>query len=146
MLRLVATLFAAASSAADDHAFHSWCTTVAGIQTPAAILKTTSDSVAGRGVFATRDVREGEVVVEIPERSVLHEFNAAFQFPKVAKDFVRQQKKYLNRERWWWRLLFLGRQTYKDLDHEDIINSIWSAELTAYCLAAIESDHPWAEW
>jgi hypothetical protein len=143
MLRLVTSLFAASA----DTSFHSWCTSV-GIQTPGAVLKTTAESVAGRGVFATRNLKEGDVAIQIPEYCVLHEYHGAVEFPKVAKQFAKEQKRYLNRDKWWWRrtgLPFLGR-TYKDMDHEDIMNSIWSAELSAYCLAALESGHPWAEW
>ena len=147
LLQLLTALFAASGG---DTEFHAWCTKV-GIQSPAAVLKTTPDSVAGRGVFATRDVKEAEVVLQIKEHFVLHDYNGALQFPKVATDFAKKQQRYLNRDKWWrrWRRLpFLGggQDEYKDMDHEDIINSIWSAELTAYCLAALESGHPWAEW
>lgn len=67
-----------------DAEFHAWCSSV-GITTPLARLETTPKSVAGRGVFASANIQEGDVVITIPEDIVLHEFNAAASFPDLAQ-------------------------------------------------------------
>lgn len=141
MISLLSTLLLAT---AVDQNFHCWCEKV-GIETPHAQLLTTNKSVAGRGVFATRDVAEGDVVITIPEEIVLHEFNAAVSFPRLSKRLTKAKKKFLHRNRWWRRLFnFRGRKVYEFTEEEDL----WQGIMTAYSLAVLQEDPDrlWKPW
>ena len=137
MVRLLGLLLASSA----DSSFHSWCDRF-GIETPLARLETTPRSVAGRGLFATNDITEGDVAIVIPPETVLFNKNAALAYPKLAKRLERRKKRYDNRNKWWNRLL------RRDIDPEFVEPSdFWQAELTAYGLACLENgNHPWAEW
>lgn len=132
-------LFLFASSA--DAGFHDWCNRV-GIETPAARLRTTTDSVAGRGVFATDDLNHGDVSIKIPEYLALHEYTASLHFPELAKE-IQQQKKFFYGRNKWWRALFRKAGTQYNFTSSC---DLWQAELTKYSLACIESNSFWKEW
>ena len=80
---MFSTIVTALLATSADLQFQDWCKNV-GIES-LANLETTSRSVAGRGVFCRQDVNEGEVVINIPENVVLHQFNGAMNFPELAK-------------------------------------------------------------
>lgn len=128
---------------AADKSFHRWCESV-GIETPHAQLVTTERSVAGRGVFALGNLKEGDVVVTIPEDVVLHEFNAAMYFPRLSKKVAKAKRKFENRSKWWNRLLRFRRKNYTFIDQDDL----WQGSLTSYCLATLSAgpEHPWHGW
>ena len=117
----------------NDVQFHSWCNSV-GIEINSAQLATTSLSIAGRGVFATDDLEEGTTIIKIPGHCVLAPKVAEAYFPSLAKHLQlqnRQSKKWYNR--------FFR----KGLEREP---EAWQAELTAYALESVKSEHPWAFW
>uniref|UniRef100_A0A7S2EC38 SET domain-containing protein n=1 Tax=Ditylum brightwellii TaxID=49249 RepID=A0A7S2EC38_9STRA len=141
-----------------DIQFHQWCDQV-GIKTPHAKLITTSNSVAGRGVFAEGDVNEGTPVIIIPEYLVLHDYNAALNFPHVAKELEKKRSRYyknLNKKALWRRFLLLVRRKKKFNNEEDSNNNnflfatpddFWQADLTAYSLAVLQTEnHFWKPW
>jgi len=129
-----------------DVDFHKWCTSV-GIETPFAQLETTPRSVAGRGVFATANLQEGDVAITIPERMALHEFNAALSFPDLAKNLEAKTQLYFGRRKLpWWRRLFSRKGNAEILEFTDN-SDVWQAKLTVYALACLSvEDHPWAPW
>ena len=138
MVRLLNLLLAVPA----DTSFHSWCDRI-GIQTPLARLETTPRSVAGRGVFATDDIEEGDVAIVIPPQAVLFDKNAAFAYPKLSKRLERRKRRYYNRNKWWNRLLWRDKIDPECFDPSDF----WQAELTSYIMACIEDgEHPWVDW
>jgi hypothetical protein len=142
MIRILTALLASSA----DFVFHDWCNSV-GIETPLATLRTTEESVAGRGVFAKAGIKEGDVAIKIPEETVLHEYNAASSFPEVAKRLMRQKRKFNSRSKWWRRLF--SRRKFEEFELLANPSDWWQAELTAYSLACLEEknkNHPWALW
>ena len=124
-----------------DIQFHSWCESVGIDISPSIQLATTPLSVAGRGVFAVDDLVEGETVVKIPGHCVFAPVLAAQQFPSVAND-LRLRRRH-SQGRWFSRMF---RRVMRKKNDIDIDSTVWQAELTAYALEAIESNHPWAFW
>ena len=132
-------------SASPDARFHSWCDQF-GITTPFARLETTPRSVAGRGVFATDDLTQGDVAISIPEELVLHNKSGAGVFPTIAKN-VEQKKFLFEKRNKGWRRLFKPLTRRNDDIFEFVEpDDFWQAELTAYSLACLDTDHPWATW
>lgn len=129
-----------------DVDFHKWCTSV-GIETYSAQLETTPRSVAGRGVFATANLEKGDVAITIPEKIVLHEFNAANRFPELALDLeARAQSFFKGRKLPLVRRLF-SRKNFKEILEFTDDADFWQAKLTAYALACLNTeDHPWSSW
>ncbi|CAJ1896654.1 unnamed protein product [Cylindrotheca closterium] len=125
-------------AASSDSIFHDWCSSV-GIETPAARLVTTPESVAGRGVFATEDVEEGDTVIRIPHDTLLHEYNAAVILPEVTKKHKKTRRRYSRRQS---RLLRPFGKKYEFAEPSDL----WQAEFTQYCLSSLESNNFWAPW
>jgi hypothetical protein len=159
MISLLGILLATSSS---DTVFHNWCDRV-GIETPQARLRTTPESVAGRGVFAVGDVKQGDVVIRIPEDLALHEFNAAQSFPVVARNLLEKRAGYYEKtsgkkkpKSWRRRLLSLKRKIFNNDEEEETEDSefsfitpedLWQAELTAFSTAILEEEnHIWAPW
>ena len=130
----------AETQTADDKRFTAWCLD-AGIEIPGCELRTTPRSVAGRGVFATRDLRRGDEVFSVPFDVALTAENAAAHFPELSRRLLecRPPRARGRAGRLWDRLR--GRKPPR-LDADDC----WQAELTTYVLAALESDHPWSGW
>lgn len=132
-----------------DVSFHRWCETV-GIETPLARLETTERSVAGRGIFAVQDIRQGDVVISIPESIAFHEYNAASAFPKLASKLWKQKQRYQDfedgRSRWWHHLSIprrkLARRNFDFIASSDL----WQATLTSFGLESLETNHPWSDW
>jgi hypothetical protein len=117
-----------------DLKFHSWCESI-GINATRVQLATTPRSVAGRGVFALDHLSKGDTAVTIPGHCVFTPKIASQYFPTTANDLRRRSKR--NRG-------LIGRlfRRHPRVNPEDV----WQAELTAYAMAAVESDHPWAFW
>ena len=132
-------MFLVASKA--DLLFLNWCEKV-GIENKKATLATTPVSVAGRGVFATDDMEKGEIAIKIPGHTVLHEFTAAANFPRVHGRVQKAKKRYERRKKLWRRLLPLKGRNYEFTETADL----WQAELTQYSIASLESDHFWKPW
>ncbi|KAG7356196.1 SET methyltransferase domain containing protein [Nitzschia inconspicua] len=139
-----------------DAIFTEWCHRV-GIETPKAELRTTKESVAGRGVFASQDVLKGDVVLRIPEAAVLHNQNAALYFPETAGFLASKKQKILKerrrRQRWWdprtlWRRLRPLPFEKDNLEFVDPSEDLWQMELTLFALDVLEnaSVHPWGLW
>eukprot|EP00980_Cylindrotheca_fusiformis_P004792 scaffold1028_cov135-Cylindrotheca_fusiformis.AAC.2 len=127
---------------ATDVAFHDWCSSV-GIQTPSVRLLTTPTSVAGRGVFATDDMAQGDAAIKIPGDVVLYSLTAASFFPELSTEIERKKKNFRDRKKWWHRLK--NRWSGKKYDFTDT-SDLWQAELTQYSLACLESKNFWAPW
>jgi hypothetical protein len=132
-------------SASPDARFHSWCDQF-GITTPFARLETTPRSVAGRGVFATDDLKEGDVAISIPEELVLHDQSCARFFPDIAKNIERKKYRFEKRNKGWRRLFKPFARRNDDIFEFVEPNDFWQAELTTYSLACLDTDHPWATW
>jgi SET domain len=150
-----------------DAKFHLWCDSV-GIETPLARLETTDRSVAGRGVFATKNIQQGDVVITIPESIVFHEYNAAEAFPKLASKLWKQKIRHRDlmekekedgrrRQRWWHRVSIPRRRRarHQQLHYEFTDSSdLWQGTLTSFGLAAAaccglqetNHHHPWSDW
>lgn len=134
---------------AADVNFHEWCRSV-GIELPLAQLQTTSRSVAGRGIFATQDIQQGDITISIPEELVFHEYNAASAFPRRASKLLKQKSRYQDLaegpRKWWHQFSLprrqLARRVYEFIDSSDL----WQATLTSFCLEALETGHPWSGW
>eukprot|EP00957_Ditylum_brightwellii_P079288 6029104-Ditylum_brightwellii.AAC.1 len=145
------------SQTTSDIQFHQWCDQV-GIKTPRAKLITTSNSVAGRGVFAEGDINKGTQVITIPEYLVLHDYNAALNFPHVAKELEKKRCEYyknLKKKAWWRHLLLFVKRKKKFNSEEDNNNNyifatpddFWQADLTTYSLAVLQTEgHFWKPW
>ena len=125
-------------AATSDSIFHDWCNYV-GIETPTARLITTPKSVAGRGVFATEDIREGEAVIRIPQDTLLHEFNAAAIIPDVTKIHQRMRRRFNRRDS---KLLRPFGKKYEFTEASDL----WQGELTQYSIASLKANNFWAPW
>jgi hypothetical protein len=113
-----------------------------GIETPLSELRTTEESVAGRGVFATSSVKVGDVVMRIPEETVLNDKNAELYFPETA-NFIQKRRKQImkkarRRQRWWYQKLFFDRRQrddeYGDFEFVTVDEDLWQMELTLYAL------------
>ena len=140
----VISILLAATSSRQSHRdvlFTQWCNSI-GIETPLSMLRTTEESVAGRGVFATSNVKEGDVVMRIPEETVLNDKNAELYFPQTA-DFLQKRRKQImkkekRRQRWWYQKLFLNRRRkdgeYDDFEFITVDEDLWQMELTLYAL------------
>jgi hypothetical protein len=115
-----------------DDKFHSWCNYVGIDVSPSIQLATSPLSVAGRGVFALDTVAKGETLVQIPPHCVFTPKTASRHFPNVAKDLRKRHR----RSQGWFNRIF----------RRNAEPNCWQAELTAYALAVLESDHPWGEW
>ncbi|KAL7513106.1 hypothetical protein ACHAXN_010164 [Cyclotella atomus] len=126
-------------SSTKDVAFNSWCAEV-GIVCPNAEVRTTPASVAGRGVFTTSDVSEGDVVLSIPYYCALTQENGRQYFPDLGSKLNSCRKKTQSPIRRLWNQI-IGKN-----DNPLVDDDFWQAELTAYAIEAIETNHPWAEW
>jgi hypothetical protein len=127
-------------SSTKDVAFNSWCAEV-GIVCSNAEVRTTPASVAGRGVFTTVDVSQGDVVLSVPYYSALTQENGRKYFPDLASKLDSCRKKTQSPLRRVWNRI-RGKKGEGSFVDEDF----WQAELSAYAIEAIETDHPWAEW
>ena len=139
MKTLLAYIATSIYTAKKDAAFNAWCLD-AGIVCPHAEVRTTPDSVAGRGVFSTENLSRGDVVISIPYNLALTQDNAARYFPTLAdklQECRNGRESYLKRI--WNRI---RKKPAEKLTGEDF----WQAELSAYALAALETDHPWSNW
>ena len=123
-----------------DVEFNSWCTEV-GILCPSVEVRTTPQSVAGRGVFTTDDVSEGDVVLSVPYYSALTQETGRKYFPDVAERLERSRKRTQSPLRRAWNRI-RRKQSAELLNDENF----WRAELTAYALEALKTNHPWSPW
>lgn len=154
-----------------DLALQKWCTTTAGIALSPSVQICTSPSrsVAGRGVFATAAIQEGDVLALIPREVVLWEDNCSGQLGRI-RDYAATgtsntekkfaQKKKDGRKRRWVRNLLLklslrrpsGGNSTTATDVSSSSNAIsdesttWAPILTRYAMGAMRSNHPWSEW
>ena len=149
-----------------DLALHGWCDSVGIPVSPSVRLRTTPESVAGRGVFSVLPLREGEVVARIPTACVLHPENAAGAFPAVAEELGRARAAAASgggeggsgggsrrrdgfRRRisaLWDRAMRRRGATATAVKDGEEDGGEWQAELTRYALAAVDEGHPWGEW
>ena len=138
-------LFASSIGSNDkDTIFNAWCSEV-GISCPGADVRSTPESVAGRGVFSTKDLSIGEEVISIPHYAALKQYNCATYFPTLARELSsargrsNTKRGYLKR--------FWNRIRRRLPLEKSIADEIWQAELTAYnALEALEKGHPWSTW
>jgi len=137
-----------------DAAFHEWCTTI-GITCAGAQVRTTPQSVAGRGVFSTKDLVAGEKLIKIPYHAALTQGNGALNFPSLAKELLhlreqnaQQQQPSGSALRRLWNRLRRKQQPpiAKETNAGENAQEYWKEELTSYALEAIEQDHPWSTW
>ena len=108
-------------------------------------------SVAGRGVFSSKDLVKGEEVISIPYHVALTQGNGALNFPTLAKELLELRQKNTQApngsflRRLWNRIR--GQTVAKESNTGDIAeDDFWKEELTAYALEALEQDHPWTTW
>ena len=127
-------------SSAKDVAFNSWCTDI-GIFCPNVEVRTSPLSVAGRGVFTTKNVSEGELLLSIPYYAALTQENGRKYFPEVADELFKRRKESQSRMRRVWN--HIRRKKSVDMMDDE---QFWQAELTAYAIEALETNHPWASW
>lgn len=125
---------------AKDVAFNTWCTEV-GILCPSAEVRTTPLSVAGRGVFTTHDVSEGDVVISVPYFTALTQENGRKYFPDLADKLDSCRKKSQSPLKRLWNQII--RRKPEDLYDDE---QFWQPELTSYALEALETNHPWSNW
>ena len=140
LLAHLVSLSTSTSSPSKDAIFNEWCTNV-GILCDHAEVRTGPESVGGRGVFSTNEISRGNVAISIPRYLAFTRFNAAGYFPVLAnalEECRREKQGYLKRI--WNRI---RRKPEVELSEED---DFWQAELTAYALATLETDHPWSTW
>jgi hypothetical protein len=126
-----------------DAIFNAWCSEI-GISCPGAEVRSSSESVAGRGVFSTKDLSIGEEVISVPHYAALTQYNCATYFPDLSRKLSsahgkrNAKRSYLKRI---WHRIRRRPTLEKSSDDE-----IWPAELTAYALEALEKEHPWSTW
>ncbi|KAL7486925.1 hypothetical protein ACHAW6_012531 [Cyclotella cf. meneghiniana] len=128
------------SSSSKDAALNSWCVDC-GIICPNAEVRTTPKSVAGRGVFTSAHVSKDDVVISIPYYMALTQDNGAKYFPHVADKLHKCRPTSLSPVRRFWNQI-----RRKNSECESTDNYFWQAELTAYAIEALETNHPWSTW
>ena len=136
----------------NDATFMQWCSDI-GIKCPGAELRTTSKSVAGRGVFSTQDLSTGDEIISIPYYAALTQENAAEYFPTLASELeqiVMQHNRrssskasYLKRI---WNKLRRRKSVHREESETNNDDKRWKEELTAYALTALENNHAWSPW
>ncbi|KAL3774252.1 hypothetical protein ACHAW5_010084 [Stephanodiscus triporus] len=137
-------LFASSIRSNDkDAIFNAWCSDV-GISCPGAEVRSTSESVAGRGVFSTKDLLIGEEVISIPHYAALTQYNCALYFPALARELSSAHGKR-NTKRSYLKRIWNRIRRMPTLE-KSTSDEIWQAELTAYALKALEQEHPWSTW
>ncbi|KAL9178907.1 hypothetical protein ACHAXT_011880 [Thalassiosira profunda] len=136
--RLLLCLATPPSQHPRDAAFHQWCSDV-GIDCPGGELRTTPDSVAGRGVFSTRPLSEDDEIISIPLYAACTQDNAREYFPTLEQRLKKYRRRPGLLRRIWNRLL-------RRRSNEERPDSHWQAELVAYTLQSLEVDHPWSTW
>lgn len=139
-----------------DLALHNWCTQTAGIALSSSIqICTTPRSVAGRGLFATQDVEEGEVLALIPQEVVFGVDNCREQFKLMGEKFdlggmnAAVSEKQSGRKRRWIRKMVSKLARRENAGKESGItdeSTMWAPILTRYALKAKTASHPSAEW
>eukprot|EP00957_Ditylum_brightwellii_P073451 5581818-Ditylum_brightwellii.AAC.1 len=81
--------------------------------------------------------------------TVLHKYNAAYSFPRVARRLRRKFRIHTFTD-YVSKLVGLHADSDNECDdgylNVDLSRSIWQAELTSYALAAIEENHVWSDW
>lgn len=109
-------------------------------------------SVAGRGVFSTKDLVAGEEILRIPYHAALTQGNGALNFPTLANELLDIRKKNTQKprgsylRRLWNRIRRRQSTVAKETNAGNDAEEHWKEELTAYALEALEQDHPWATW
>jgi thiaminase len=110
-------------------------------------------SVAGRGVFSTKDLVAGEQIISIPYHAALTQGNGALNFPNLAKELLDIRTKNTQKQsdshylmRLWNRIRRRQSTVAKETNAGMNAEEYWKEELTAYALEALEQDHPWATW
>ncbi|KAL7547369.1 hypothetical protein ACHAWF_011683 [Thalassiosira exigua] len=92
-------------------------------------------------VFSTADLAAGDEIISIPYYATLTQDNAARYFPSLEGKLLGCREKRRGRlKRLWDRIR--RRPARADPSPDDY----WQAELTAYALEAVDSDHPWSTW
>jgi len=114
---------------------------------PSVQLFTSSQSVAGRGVFAVNHLEEGELIARIPSGLVFYPENAAECFPETAAAIQKSKVEagIVNDKRLRWIHKLWRRVMRRDKMHH-MEDKTWQPELTLYALAAMEEEHPWSGW
>ena len=148
-----------------DTTLQNWCQHTAGIALSSSIqICTTTKSVAGRGLFATQDVEEGEVLALIPREVVVGAQNCREQLgvDEEVKDAVSMNSKNKGgRKRRWMKNIMSKLTSFRrrrggttctggsrqsptsEITDE---STVWGPILTIYALEAKASKHPWSEW
>jgi hypothetical protein len=136
-----------------DLELRNWCKNTAGIAlSPSIQICTTARSVAGRGLFATRDVEKGDVLALIPREVVFGAENCRRHLldTDATSTSISTTKNKRGRTRRWMKnmlskLAFYRREnsTLEVITNE---STMWAPILTKYALKAKASNHPWWEW
>jgi len=117
-----------------DSSFHHWCERQ-GIKALSVSLRTTPESVAGRGVFALGTIAKDSAVLRIPETVVLDVPNAKEQYPNMAKELKEKIQQ--------------ANEDFEEFCYEYTTEHVdwWQAELAMYALAAQSADDGfWSPW
>lgn len=132
-----------------DTIFNAWCSDV-GIVCSGAEVRTTPESVAGRGVFTTKAINSGEEIISIPYHSALMQSTAGRYFPtleqKLMKCRTSSSKQKLSLAKRISNRIRRRRRQSIDQEEKFAADDFWQAELTAYAKAALEIDHPLSPW
>jgi hypothetical protein len=129
----------------NDAIFNTWCKDV-GIVSPGAEVRTTPLSVAGRGVFSTKDLVQGEEVISIPHHTVMTQYNCEKYFPTLAS---KLSSAHSQADGWKSKMRRLRRNIWNQtIRRRPALGTYdrWQVDLTAYSLEAIEQEHPWSTW
>jgi hypothetical protein len=129
----------------NDAIFNSWCEEI-GIIFPGAEVRTTPLSVAGRGVFSTKDLVKGDEVISIPHHTVMTQYNCEKYFPALAS---KLSLAHAQTDGWKSKLQRLRRNIWNQtIRRRPALGTYdkWQVDLTAYALEAIEQEHPWSTW
>ncbi len=133
-----------------DILFHNWCDSLGLAVNPAVQLFTSTQSVAGRGVFAVTDLDEGELIARIPSGLVFYPENVAQCFPETAAMIKKSkvdagiEKNDSSRFRWIHKLWRKVARRYEFYHMNP--DKTWQPELTLYAIEVIEKEHPWSGW
>ena len=105
-------------------------------------------------MFSTKDLVAGEEIITIPHHTALTQGNGELNFPSLASKLADVRNENTQKpqrgnilKRLWNRIRRRQSNDAMGLDAvPDNVGYYWKEELTAYALAALEQDHPWAPW
>lgn len=110
-----------------DEQLEEWYVQCGILGTDAVQVRTTQQSVAGRGLFyfGTEPAKQGDMLALIPSRCILTHQTAKRQWPELTMDVVQKDT---------------------GASRDDIITNDWPVLLTAYAKRALDDNTDWSQW